>query len=51
LIVANNGSNIFTVGKDGTRKQVNTDAVTVKYLTDYINEVFKDFLVAEEASF
>ena len=34
LIVANNGSNIFTVGKDGTRSTVDTDAVTVKYLRE-----------------
>jgi hypothetical protein len=51
LIVANNGLNIFTVGKGGTRSDVDTDAVTVKYLKNYINEVFKNFPIAEEASF
>jgi hypothetical protein len=34
LIVANNSKNVLTVGEDGTREQVDTDAVTVKYLRE-----------------
>jgi hypothetical protein len=38
----------LTITKEPTNS---TDAVTVKYLKNYINEVFKNFPIAEEASF
>ena len=50
LILANSGTNILTFGTTGTRASVDTDAVTVKYLKDYINKVLKDFPNAEEAA-